>query len=112
MCTENHNLFYKCRQLKNAKRIHACWFSSNVKNVRLMAKDPIIKIFHESDLAELLRANFDYLLSNSSSQFKIYDSEIINNCVCVFFLFSKNFGMRCRPMFLLESTALLRTGVI
>ena len=77
-----------------------------------MAKDPIIKIFHESDLAELLRANFDDLLSNSSSQFKIYDSEIINNCVCVFLLFSKNFGMRCRPMFLLESTALLRTGVI
>ena len=67
-----------------------------------MAKDPIIKIFHESDLAELLRANFD----------DFYDSEIINNCVCVFFLFSKNFGMRCRPMFLLESTALLRTGVI
>ena len=24
MCTENHNLFYKCRQLKNAKRVHAC----------------------------------------------------------------------------------------
>ena len=24
ICTENHNLFYKLRQLKNAKRIHAC----------------------------------------------------------------------------------------
>ena len=24
MCTENHNIFYKCRQLENAKRIHAC----------------------------------------------------------------------------------------
>ena len=23
MCTENHNLFYKCRQLKNAKKIYA-----------------------------------------------------------------------------------------
>ena len=32
MCTENHNPFYKCRQLKNAKRIHACWFFNNVTN--------------------------------------------------------------------------------
>ena len=24
MCTENHHLFYKCRQLKYAKRVHAC----------------------------------------------------------------------------------------
>ena len=23
MCTEDHNLFYKCCQLKNAERIHA-----------------------------------------------------------------------------------------
>ena len=67
MCTENHNLFYKCRQLKNAKRIHACWFFNNVINVRLMDKGPIFKIFHESDLGELLRANVDDLLSNSSS---------------------------------------------
>ena len=67
MCTENHNLFYKCRQLKNAKRIHACWFFNNVINVRLMDKGPIFKIFHESDLGELLRANIDDLLSNSFS---------------------------------------------
>ena len=67
MCIENHNLFYKCRHLKNAKRIHACWFFNNVINVRLMDKGPIIMIFHESDLGELLRANVDDLLSNSSS---------------------------------------------
>ena len=67
MCTENHNLFYKRRQLKNPKRIHACWFFNNVINVRLMDKDPIFKIFHESDLGELLCANNDDLLSNSSS---------------------------------------------
>ena len=67
MCTENHNPFYKCRQLKNAKRIHACWFFNNVTNVRLMDKGPIFKIFHESDLGELLRANVDDLLRNSSA---------------------------------------------
>ena len=67
MCTENHNLFYKCRQLKNAKRIHACWFFKDVINVRLMDKGPIFKIFHESDLGEFLRTNVDDLLSISSS---------------------------------------------
>ena len=35
MCTENHNLFCKCRQLRNAKRIHVCWFFNNVIKVRL-----------------------------------------------------------------------------
>ena len=67
MCTENHNLFYKCCQLKNSNRIRACWFFNNVINVQLMDKVPIFKIFHESDLGELLLANVDDLLSNSSS---------------------------------------------
>ena len=38
MCIENHNLFYKCRQLKNAKRVHAYWFFNNAINMRLMDK--------------------------------------------------------------------------
>ena len=67
MCTENHNLSYKRRQLRNAKRIHACWFFNNVINVRLVDKGPMFNIFHESDLGELLRRNADNLLSNSSS---------------------------------------------
>ena len=65
MYTENHHVFYKCRQLKNAKKIYACWY--NTINVRLMDKGPIFKIFHEYDLGELLRASVDDLLSNSSS---------------------------------------------
>ena len=67
MCTENHNLFYKCCQLKNAKRVHACWLINNVIKVQLIDKGPIFKTFHESDLGELLRANVDDLLNNSSS---------------------------------------------
>ena len=30
ICTENHNLFYKWCQLKNAKRIHACLLLNNI----------------------------------------------------------------------------------
>ena len=67
MCIENHNLFYKCRQVKNTKRIHACWFFNNLINVRLMDKGPIFKIFQESNLGELLRTTVDDLLSNPSS---------------------------------------------
>ena len=89
MCTENHNLFYKCRQLKNPKRIHACWFFNNVINVRLVDKYPIFKIFHESDLGKLLRVNVDNLLGNSSSSFRTCDYEIVNDCVFfkVFFFY-------------------------
>ena len=67
MCTENHNLLYRCRQLKNAKKIYACWFFNNATNVQSMDKGPIFKIFHEYDLGELPRANVDDLPSNSSS---------------------------------------------
>ena len=38
----------------------------NVINMRFMDKGPIFKIFHKSDLGELLRANVDDLLSSSS----------------------------------------------
>ena len=61
MCIESHNFIYKCRQLKNAKRIMLAI------NVRLMGKGPIFKIFYKSDLGELLLANVSDLLSNSSS---------------------------------------------
>ena len=35
MCHENHQLAYKCRQLKNAGKIHSMWFWNNVINVKL-----------------------------------------------------------------------------
>ena len=67
MCIENYNLFCKCHQLKNAKRIHASWFFNNAINVRLMDKGTIFKIFHESSLGELLCVSVSDLLWNSSS---------------------------------------------
>ena len=119
MCTENHNLLYKCCQLKNAKWIHASWFFNNVINVRLMDKGPIFKIFHESDLGELLCTNVDNLLSNSSSYLKLVIVKILAVvCVCFFcclflLLFFKILVyIHFRPMFPLENTTPLCTGVI
>ena len=93
------------------KKIYPCWFFNNAINVPLMDKGPIFKIFHEYNLVEFPPVNVDNLLSNYSSQFKI--CAIINSCVLFFyFFFFFNFGIGFRPMFLLESTALLCTDVI
>ena len=35
ICHENHQLSYKCRQLKNASKIHSMWFWNNSVNVKL-----------------------------------------------------------------------------
>ena len=35
MCHENHQLAYKCRQLKNFVKIHSTWFWNNITNVKL-----------------------------------------------------------------------------
>ena len=32
ICTKNHDLFYKCCQLKNAKKIYAYWFLININS--------------------------------------------------------------------------------
>ena len=34
MCQENHQLSYKCRQLKNAGKVHSTWFWNNSVNVK------------------------------------------------------------------------------
>ena len=33
MCHENHQLYYKCRHLKSAGKIHSTWFSNKSKNL-------------------------------------------------------------------------------
>ena len=35
VCHKNHQLSYKCRQLKNAGMIYSMWFSNNFVNVEL-----------------------------------------------------------------------------
>ena len=35
MCYENQQLAYKCRQLKNSKKIHLTWFWNNAVNIKV-----------------------------------------------------------------------------
>ena len=45
MCHENHQLAYKCRQLKNAGKIHSTWFWNNAVTVNLVKEVTPSKFF-------------------------------------------------------------------
>ena len=65
MCAGNHSLFFKCRKLKNARRIFNTWFFNNAINVQLNQGGKIHKVFHSEDLAVLLKVdNLDSFLKN------------------------------------------------
>ena len=66
MCHENHQLAYKCHQLKNAGKIQSTWFWNNAVNVKLSERSKPIKIFH-IDIEKLLGMdNLDDFISNTS----------------------------------------------
>ena len=50
MYHENHQLSYKCRQLKNAGKIHSTWFWNNSVNVKLNERSQPTKIHHVIDI--------------------------------------------------------------
>ena len=54
VCFENQPLFYKCCQLKNVVKLFSFWFFNNTLNVKRTENGPITKIFHISDLENLL----------------------------------------------------------
>ena len=67
MCHENHQLSYKCRQLKNAGKIHSTWFWNNSVNVKLDERSHPTKINHVIDIEKLLGVdNLDEFISNTS----------------------------------------------
>ena len=67
MCHENHQLAYKCRQLKNAGKIHSTWFWNNVINVKLNERSQPAKIYHIIDIEKLLGVdNLDEFINNAS----------------------------------------------
>ena len=71
---ENHQLAYKCRQLKNAGKIHSTWFWNNPVNVKLSERSNPVKIFNIIDIEKLLGIdNFDNFISSTvfSSPFRL-----------------------------------------
>ena len=67
MCHENHQLSYKCTQLKNAGKIHSTWFWNNSVNVKLDERSQPMKINHVIDIEKLLGVdNLDEFISNTS----------------------------------------------
>ena len=67
MCHENHQLAYKCRQLKSARKIHSTWFYNNTFHIKLVENGPIHKIFHPTDIEKVLGVdNLDEYINNVS----------------------------------------------
>ena len=67
MCHKNHQLSYKCRQLKNAGKIHSTWFWNNSVNIKLNERSQPLKIHHVIDIEKHLGVdNLDEFISNTS----------------------------------------------
>ena len=68
MCHENHQLEYKCRQLKNAGKIHSTWFCNNAVNVKLSERSNPAKTVRIIDIEKLFSIdNLDVFISHTSS---------------------------------------------
>ena len=67
MSLENQRPAYKCRQLKSARKIHSTWFFNNVANVKITEQGRIHKIFHVTDIENLLETdNLEEHINNVS----------------------------------------------
>ena len=54
MSHENQQLLYKWRQLKIAMKVHSTWFFNNVVSLKLTEHGRIHKIFHVTDIENVL----------------------------------------------------------
>ena len=67
MSRENHELSYKCRQLKNTGKIHSTWFWNNSFSVKLNESSHPTKIHHVIGIEKLLGVvNLDKFINNTS----------------------------------------------
>ena len=67
MPLENQRLAHKCRQLNSARKIHSTRFFDNVVNVRLTEHGRIHKIFHVTDIENLLETDdLEEYINNAS----------------------------------------------
>ena len=61
-CHENHQLAYKCRQLKNVRKIHSTWFWKNAVNVKLSERSNPVKFLKLLTLKNFLALTILILL--------------------------------------------------
>ena len=67
MSHENHQLAYRCRQLKTAGKIHSTWFFNNSVNLKMTDNGSIYKISHIVDIENILGIdNSEEYVNNSS----------------------------------------------
>ena len=67
MCHENHQLAFKCHQLKSARKIHSTWFYNSTLYIKLVENGPIHKIFHPTDIERVLGVDhLDEYINNVS----------------------------------------------
>ena len=67
MCHENHQLAFKCHQLKNVRKIHSTWFYNSTLHIKLVENGPIHKIFYPIDIEKVLGVdNLDEYINNVS----------------------------------------------
>ena len=53
MCHENHQLAYKCCQLKSARKIHSTWFYNSTLHINIVENVPIYKILQPTDIEKV-----------------------------------------------------------
>lgn len=67
MFHENHQLAYRCPQLKTAGKIFFAWFFSNKVKLKLIDNVAVYKITHTADIEKLFEIdNLDEFLNNIS----------------------------------------------
>ena len=67
MCHENHELSYKCRQLKNTAKIHSTWSWNTSVNIKLNERCQPTKTHHVIDIEKLIGVdNLDEFINNTS----------------------------------------------
>ena len=67
MSNENQQLAYKYRQLKSARKVHSTWFFNNAVNIKLTEHGRMHKIFHVTDIENVLEIdNLEEYINNAS----------------------------------------------
>ena len=67
ICHENHQLAYKCRQLKSARKMHWTWFYNSTLHITLVENGSIHEIFRTKDIEKVLGVdNLEEYINNVS----------------------------------------------